>query len=87
VIAPYETDQQAFLAKIKHRPDVRVRVNCDVEAIAHGPWERIRADVDRIVNLVGDRPNACLGTGVLPYDTLPESVFRLQNYVRAIQSP
>ncbi len=81
VVAPFETDQAAFLKKIWERTDIRVRVNSDVEIISRGPWERIRADADRIVDLVRGRANVCLGTGALPYETPPENVLRLREYV------
>ena len=81
VVAPYETDQKAFMKKIWDRTDIRVRVNSDVEIISRGPWERIRADADRILGLVAGRPNVCLGTGALPYETPPENVLRLREYV------
>lgn len=83
VVAPFETDQAAFMRKIWDRSDVRVRVNTDVEIIARGPWERIQADADRILALVRGRPNVCLGTGALPYETPPENVLRLRDYVAA----
>jgi uroporphyrinogen decarboxylase len=81
VVAPCETDQAAFLKKIWDRTDIRVRVNTDVEVIARGSWEQIRAEADRIVALVRGRPNVCLGTGALPYETRPENVLRLRDYV------
>jgi len=81
VVAPYETDQEAFMKKIWDRVDVRVRVNTDVEIISRGTWDQIRADADRIVRLVQGRPNVCMGTGALPYETPPENVLRLRDYV------
>ena len=57
------------------------RVNGDVETISRGPWERIQADADRIVSLARGRENVCLGTGALPYETPPENVLRLREYV------
>ena len=81
VIAPCETDQAAFMKKIWNRTDIRVRVNTDVEWISAGTWEQIRADADRIIQLVQGRPNVCLGTGALPYETAPENVLRLREYV------
>ena len=81
VIAPCETDQEAFMKKIWDRTDVRVRVNTDVEVIARGTWEQIRANADRIIRLLRGRPNVCMGTGALPYETPPENVLRLREYV------
>ena len=82
VVAPCETDQEAFLRKIWDRTEVRVRVNGSAEIISRGPWERIRADADRILGLVRGRPNVCLGTGALPYETPPQNVLRLRQYVK-----
>jgi uroporphyrinogen decarboxylase len=81
LIAPFETDQEVFLQKIWDRTNVRVRVNTDVELISRGTWEQIRADADRIIGLVRGRPNVCMGTGALPYETPPENVLRLTEYV------
>lgn len=82
VVAPYETDQAAFMKKIWHRTDIRVRVNSHVEIISRGTWDMIKADADRIIQLVRGRPNVCLGTGALPYETPPQNVLRLRDYVR-----
>jgi uroporphyrinogen decarboxylase len=81
VVAPCETDQEAFLRKIWGRTEIRVRVNGSAEVISRGPWERIQADADRILRLVRGRPNVCMGTGALPYETPPENVLRLREYV------
>jgi uroporphyrinogen decarboxylase len=81
VVAPYETNQEAFMKKIWDRTEIRVRVNGSVEVISRGTWEQIRADADRIIGLVRGRPNVCLGTGALPYETPPENVLRLREYV------
>jgi len=63
---------------------VRVRVNTGSEIISRGPWEAIRADADRILRLVEGRPNVCLGTGAVPYETPPENVLRLIDYVSGL---
>ncbi len=41
----------------------------------------LRADADRILRLVAGRPNVCVGTGAVPYETPPENVLRLIDYV------
>jgi len=81
VICPAETDQAAFLDIMRAHPDVMVRVNLAPEITAAGPWERIRAEVDRICALTRDRRNVCLGTGALPYETPPENVLRIKAYL------
>jgi uroporphyrinogen decarboxylase len=85
VVATFETDQKLFMQKIWDRTEIRVRVNMDVEVISRGPWQRIQADADRVIDLVRGRPNVCLGTGALPYETPPDSVLRLREYVSRIQ--
>ena len=84
LIAPCETDQQAFMKKVWDRTDVRVRVNIGVEVISGGSWQQIQANADRILGLVRGRPNVCLGTGALPYETPPENVLRLREYVEPL---
>jgi len=81
VICPAETDQRAFLAILRERPDVMVRVNMRPQIVAGGTWEQIRAEVDRIRSLVGDRQAVCLGTGALPYETPPDHVLKIKAYV------
>lgn len=81
VVAPYETDQEAFLKKIWDRTEIRVRVNSGAEIVSRGTWDDIKADADRIIRLVEGRPNVCLGTGALPYEAPPENVLRLRDYV------
>jgi len=82
VVAPYETNQEVFVRKIWDRTDIRIRVNTGSEIISRGPWEAIRADAERILRLVAGRPNVCMGTGAVPYETPPENVLRLMAYVR-----
>ncbi len=84
VVAPQETNQAAFMKKVWDRTEIRVRVNMDVEVISRGTWDRIRAEADRVAGLAAGRPNVCLGTGALPYETVPENVLRLREYVAAM---
>lgn len=84
VICPIETDQEAFMRKIWDRTDVLVRVNTSAEVMVRGTWPEIRAEVDRIVRLTSGRPNVCLGTGALPYETPPENVLRVKEYCREL---
>ena len=80
---PFETDQEAFMRKVWDRTDVRIRVNSDVELISRGTAEQIRADADRIIRLTQGRENVCMGTGALPYETPPENVLMVMDYVRS----
>ena len=81
---PFETDQAAFLKKIWYRTDIRIRVNADLRVIASGTWPEIKAEASRLMRLVEGRPNVCLGTGALPYETRPENVRMLMDYVSGL---
>lgn len=84
LICPFETNQARFMERIRDRIDIRVRVNGDLRVIAGGTWDQITADADRLMRLVKDRPNVCLGTGALPYETPPENVLKLMEYVASL---
>jgi uroporphyrinogen decarboxylase len=81
VICPAETDQAEFMRRISDRTEVRVRINTRPEVVASGTWPQIRAEVDRVLALGAGRPNACLGTGALPYETPPGNVLRMKDYI------
>ena len=83
VICPSETDQKAFMEKMRARPDVAVRINMRPDIIAGGTWDEIRREAERALELARDRENVCLGTGALPYETPPENVVRLMEYVKS----
>lgn len=84
LICPFETNQVAFLEKMKNRLDVQVRINCDLRIIAGGTPAEIRMEADRVMTLCRTRSNVCLGTGALPYETPPENVLYIMEYVRNI---
>ena len=81
VVAPYETDQAAFMRKIWDKTHIHVRINTDAYIVAHGSWPEIQAEADRILRLAAGRPNVSMGTGALPYETPPENVLRLREYL------
>jgi len=81
LVCPHETNQAAFVKKLWDRPDVRVRVNLHSGIVARRSWDELRAEADRVLAFARGRPNTVLGAGVLPYETTPENVFRLRDYV------
>ena len=85
LVCPFETDQAAFMAKVAHRPDVRIRVNCDLRIISSGTRAEIREEADRVIELIGDRPNTTLGTGALPYEANPDNVLYIMEYVSGVE--
>jgi uroporphyrinogen decarboxylase len=86
LVAPFETDQSTFMAKVANRQDIRIRINMDLRIVASGTHEQIEAEARRVLALAGDRPNVCLGTGALPYETRPENVRHLIDYVSRVTS-
>jgi len=87
LVCPHETDQAAFVERLRDRPDIRVRVNLHSGIIARGAWDDVRAEADRVIAFARGRPNTVLGAGVLPYETTPDSVFRLREYVAPDRHP
>ena len=87
VICPIETDQAAFLAAMRAHPQVMVRVNMSPSIVSRGAWPLIRAEVERVLALAAGRERVCLGTGALPYETPPENVVRIAEYVRRRTAP
>ena len=81
LMCPFETNQRKFLEKVWNRTEVRIRVNGDLRIISGGTWDQITAEAGRLLELVQGRPNVCLGTGALPYETPPENVRRLMTYI------
>jgi uroporphyrinogen-III decarboxylase len=84
LVCPHETDQAAFLDRLRSRPDIRVRVNLRADIVARGSWEELQAEANRALRLACGRPNTVLGAGVLPYETKPENVLRLNDWLRTL---
>ncbi len=81
VICPAETNQAEFIENSQSHPHVRVRINLDPLVITRGSQEEIAQEIERILALAKTRPNCLLGTGCLPYETPPENVHFIANYV------
>lgn len=81
VCCPAQTNQQAFMDKMKEQPEVTVRINMDLRPIAANSWPAVEKEVDRILTLAENRDNVCIGTGCLPYETDPGMVLRIKAYI------
>ncbi len=81
VICPFGTDQPNFMKAMKTFPEVTVRINMDLRLLTCDDFEVITREVDRVIKLAGDREKVCLGTGALPYETNPETILRIRNYI------
>jgi uroporphyrinogen decarboxylase len=84
VCCPMESDQEAFMAIMASHPAVMVRVNMDHRIVAGPSWDAIRREADRVVALARTRKLACIGTGALPYETPPENVLKLKEYLAPV---
>jgi uroporphyrinogen-III decarboxylase len=81
VVCPMETNQPLFMERMAAHPEVMVRVNMDHRIVAGTSWDAIRAEADRVVALARRREKSCVGTGALPYETPPQNVLRLKEYL------
>lgn len=82
VVCNVETNQQAFVQRaLQTHPEVKIRVNMDAGILSEGNKERIHQEIDRILDLTKDHPNCLLGTGCLPYETPPETVQWIKDYI------
>jgi uroporphyrinogen decarboxylase len=77
-----ETDQRAFVEEVSRtHPHVKVRVNMNSSIVAGPDREKIYREIDRILAFAGGRPNCLLGSGALPFETPPENVRLIREYV------
>lgn len=82
LVCNVETNQAAFVARaVQTAPPVRVRVNLDPGVVACRDPARIRRAVDRVLEIVGGRPNFLMGTGALPLETPPENIRFIREYL------
>lgn len=82
VVCNVETDQAAFVARagVTH-PHVKVRINMDPGIVACDDPQRIYREIDRILALAASHPNCLMGTGCLPYETPPENIRLIREYL------
>ena len=81
VICPGETDQAAFMKQMEAHPDVMVRINMNPSVFCSADTAAAFAEADRVMALAAGRDNVCLGSGVLPYEAVPETVLAVKNYI------
>lgn len=81
VICPGETDQAAFMKAMEAHSEVMVRINMDPSVFCSGDMDRAYAESDRVMALAEGREKVCLGSGVLPYEAIPETVLAVKQYI------
>lgn len=82
VVCNVETDQKAFVARAgETHPHVKVRVNMDPGIVACNEPGRIYREIDRILSITRHHPNCLMGTSCLPYETPPENIRLIRDYI------
>lgn len=83
LVCNVETEQAAFVERVcATRPEVKIRVNLDPRIVAGSDRAALRAAVDGTLAFTARRPQCLLGTGALPFETPPENVHFIREYVR-----
>jgi uroporphyrinogen decarboxylase len=81
VICPGETDQAAFMKQMEVHPEVMVRINMNPIVFCSTDTAPAFAEADRVMKLAGGRSTVCIGSGVLPYEAVPETVLAVKQYI------
>lgn len=82
VVCNVETDQKFFVDRVcATHPEVKVRVNMDPGIVACSDRSRIYREIDRILSIAEGRSNCLMGTGCLPYETPPENLRLIRDYL------
>ncbi|MDX9753041.1 MAG: uroporphyrinogen decarboxylase family protein [bacterium] len=82
VVCNVETNQEAFVQRaLATHPEVKIRVNMDAGILSEGNQEKIHREIDRILAITKDHPNCLLGTGCLPYETPPQTIQWIKDYI------
>lgn len=81
VICPGETDQAVFMKKMEAYPDVMVRINMRPDVFCSADTAAAFVEAERVIALAQGREKVCLGSGVLPYEAVPETVLAVKQYI------
>jgi uroporphyrinogen decarboxylase len=82
LVCNVETNQAAFVASVSRtHPHVKIRVNLDPGVVACHEPERIYRAIDRVLEIAGGRLNCVMGTGALPFETPPQNIRLIREYL------
>jgi uroporphyrinogen-III decarboxylase len=82
LVCNVETNQAAFVERVaRTHPHVKLRVNLDPGVVACRDPERIHRGIDRVLEIVGGRPNCVMGTGAMPLETPLENMRLIRDYL------
>lgn len=82
---PAETDQAAFMRALARHPEIMVRVNMNPAVFCHADPAPALAETRRAAAIAAERERengrVCIGSGVLPYEAVPETVLRVKEFL------
>lgn len=81
VICPGETDQKEFMEAMEAHPEVMVRINMNPAVFCSENTTIAFAETDRAMALADGHEKVCIGSGVLPYEAVPETVLAVKEYI------
>ncbi len=82
IICNVETDQKTLVQQVRQQsPKVKVRVNMNPSVVVGHSHSAICQEIDRILDLTAGCENCLMGTGALPYETLPENIDLIKRYL------
>ena len=81
VICPSETDQSGFMKTMEAHPEAMVRINMNPAVFCKGDTSAAFVEADRAMALAEGREKVCLGSGVRPYEAVPETVLAVKKYI------
>ncbi|HOW66643.1 MAG TPA: uroporphyrinogen decarboxylase family protein [Candidatus Paceibacterota bacterium] len=82
VVCNVETNQAAFVHDVnRSHPHVKIRVNLDPAVVACHEPQLLYQGIDRALEIAGGRPQCVMGTGALPFETPPENIRLIRDYL------
>jgi uroporphyrinogen decarboxylase len=81
VICPAETNQALFMKKMQQHLNIMVRINTKPQVMMVDDLDLVYRDIDRVLEIAGNRENFVIGTGALPLEARTENVLAARDYV------
>jgi len=82
VLCDYKADLTSFIERLRNKP-VLLRANLDPLFLVSRPEKEIRDKISEVLARGLRHPRFLMGTGILPYDILPEKVIAVREALEA----
>ena len=69
------------MRKMDGYPEPEVRINMSPGVYTEKDGREALAEAARVVALGSARQRSCIGSGVIPYDAVPETVIKVRDFV------